>query len=81
MALIKKIKNVIRDTEALINIYHEEIIINYIIDLKQVTDEKIIIKVLNNNLIIEGNNLKIAKMTEEYSVISGIIKKVSFLYE
>ena len=81
MHIKENLLNFLYDKDFFINIYDNNIyIFNYnVIDL--LTSNKIIIRIDNKKITIEGNNLLVSKMTKSEILIKGIITNIVLIYE
>ena len=78
MKLLNQIKDSLKDVDALINIYQNEVIFNYDVNLIDVSDNSIYFFYHNLYVTITGDNLSITELTN-ITKIKGNIKKL--LYE
>ena len=74
-------KNYLLDLEDFITIYDNHLHVFNYIKLNKLSEQEIILKMNNKELIITGNNLKIKQMTKQELLVNGNIMKVEFNYE
>lgn len=78
MKIFNDIKNYIGENNFRIIIYNDKIdIINYK-EIKELTDNKIVINNDNNKIMIMGKNLKLYRLLNKELLVIGIIDNILF---
>ena len=74
-------KNYLYDLDDFITIYDKHLHVFNYQKLNKLTDTEIILQMLNKEIVVTGNELKIKQMTKQELLITGNILKVVFNYE
>ncbi len=74
-------KNYLYDLDDFITIYDKHLHVFNYQKLNKLTDTEIILQMLNKEIVVTGNELKIKQMTKQELLITGNILKVEFNYE
>ena len=76
--MLEIFSNALRDQNYYICLYSNHIYIYNYLEIITFTNELIIIKLAQYNLIIKGSNMHIKKMENSELLVSGIIKEISY---
>ena len=77
----ESLKNFLFDLENFITIYENSLHVFNYDKLDKLSENEIIINLIDKKIKINGSNLKIKQMTKQELLINGTILKVEFLYE
>lgn len=73
-------KNFLYDLDNFITIYENHLHVFNYQKLNKLSDTEIVLTILNKEVTIKGNNLKIKQMTKQELLITGEFLKVEFKY-
>ena len=76
MKLYNALQDFLYDKNYFVSIFEDKIYIYQYQDIKLISSEKIIVKLLNFDLEIKGRNLYIIKMNKEELMIKGFVNEV-----
>lgn len=78
MRIVKNLTNFLKDQEYYIDIFNNSLHVYNYLDLVELKDNVIELKLEKFNLIIEGNNLIVVQMDSREILIQGLINNMRF---
>ena len=78
MRILKNLQNFLYDQDYFIDIFNDCLHVYYYIDLLNLSDKSIELKLKEFILIISGQNLVVSKMDKHEILIKGIINNMEF---
>ena len=78
MKILNNFKEYINEEKCKIVIFEDKLYVSHYIDIKSFDSNKFILELPNKNIILEGKNISIRKLTKDEILISGYIIKIEF---
>ncbi len=75
---IENIRNFLEDNKSRIVIFDNNIYISNYIDIKSFDSNKFILSIKDKDIILNGKNISIKKLTKDEILISGSIENIEF---
>ncbi len=75
---IENIRNFLEDNKSRIVVFDNNIYISNYIDIKSFDSNKFILSIKEKDIILNGKNISIKKLTKDEILISGSIENIEF---